>query len=363
MSSNKGVIALGFLVGVAIVAGILRIKFYFDPPEDRFTNQVDQILTNALTEPVIVADTIETTTVDTVNQTMVTPMMQMVTPYQLSATVHLGDGLLLSLLPETDGAIGVLLRGTELLVQRYDAAWQLLPDSTKSIQQDVQLISGAPPVAKLFAVDDGYRLVLTQGNNDTQAVLLLSLAADGTVQSTVTLLSGLSALEGIITTVTTDAVWVYVAGGQLHRFSLSDSSVQMIQEFSLVDATVGVCALMPDGTDIMIVSESATELVFNKETEFGVLLQSVAVPRPDSLVGCTGVVRYQDQLVVQLLDRLVPYNDNLTNQYPAIRFTGSELYPFTVLSNTGLWLAYSTSSTLGAYTIQVQEYVTPVVVE
>ena len=36
---RKGVIAFGFLIGVAIVAGILRIKFYFDPPEDNFTNR------------------------------------------------------------------------------------------------------------------------------------------------------------------------------------------------------------------------------------------------------------------------------------------------------------------------------------
>lgn len=358
MSSNKGVIALGFLVGVAIVAGILRIKFYFDPPADRFTNRVNQIVTTALTEPVTVEDTAVVASLDTAQ---VVPVLQTTTPYQVDATADLGEGILLALLPETTGAVAVILRGSELLVQRYDTAWQVVADSTQVIQQDVQLIAGAPPVAKLFAVDDGYRLVLTQGNNDTQAVLLLSLAADGTVQSTATLLSGLSALEGIITTVTSNAVWVYVAGGQLSRFALSDGSIQATQELDLVGA--GVCALMPDGTDIMVVSERLTELVFAKQTEFGVPLQSVAIPRPDSLVGCAGVVRYQDQLVVQLLDRLVPYNDNLTHQYPVIRFTGSELYPFTILSNTGLWLAYSTSSTLGEYTIQVQEYVTPVVVE
>lgn len=354
MSSNRGVIALGFLVGVAVVAGILRIKFYFNPPEDRFTNRVDQILANALTEPVTVEDTAVVASLDT---TQVVPTVQTTTPYQIGATAGLGEGILLALLPETTGAMAVILRGSELVVQRYDTTWQVVADSTQVMQQDVQLIAGAPPVAKLFAVDDGYRLVLTQGSNDTQAVVLLSLAADGTVQSSVTLLSGLSVLEGIITTVTSNAVWVYVAGGQLNRFALSDGSVQVIQEFSLVDATVGVCALIPDGADIMIVSESATELVFNKQTEFGVPLQSVAIPRPDSLVGCAGVVRYQDQLVVQLLDRLVPYNDNLTNQYPAIRFTGNELYPLTVLSDTGLWLVSSTSSTLGQYSMQVQAYI------
>lgn len=359
MSSNRGVIALGFLVGVAVVAGILRLKFYFNPPEDRFTNRVDQILSNALTVPVVSEEPATTTS----NQITVAPTVQTTTPYQVGSTANLGEGILLALLPETSGALAVLLRGSELIVQRYDTAWQVVTDSTQVMQQDVQLIAGAPPVVKLFAVDDGYRLVLTQGNNDTQAVLLLSLGYDDTVQSTATLLSGLSALEGIITTVTSNAVWVYVAGGQLHRFALSDGSVQAIQEFSLVDASVGVCALIPDGTDLMIVSESATELVFNKQTEFGVPLQSVAIPRPDSLVGCTGVVRYQDQLVIQLLDRLVPYSDNLTNQYSAIRFTGSALYPLTVLSETGLWLVSSTSSTLGQYSMQIQTYTTPVVVE
>lgn len=353
MSNNRGVIALGFLVGVAVVAGILRIKFYFNPPQDRFTNRVDQILTNALIVPVVSEEPATTTS----NQITVTPTVQTTTPYQVGATAGLGEGILLALLPETSGALAVLLRGSELIVQRYDTAWQVVTDSTQVMQQNVQLIAGAPPVAKLFAVDDGYRLVLTQGNNDTQAVLLLSLAHDGTVQSTATLLAGLSALEGIITTVTSNAVWVYVASGQLHRFALSDGSVQAIQEFSLVDASVGVCALVPDGTDLMIVSESAKELVFNKQTEFGVLLQSVAIPRPDSLVGCDNVVRQQDQLVIQLIDRLVPYSDNLAYQYSSIRFTGNELYPLTVLSDTGLWLASSGSTVLGQYTMQVQAYI------
>ncbi len=362
MSSNKGVIALGFLVGVAIVAGILRIKFYFNPPEDRFTNRVNEILTTALTEPVVIADTAATATVDTVETTTVTPSIQTVTPYQLIATVNLGDGLLLSLLPETDGAIGVLLRGTELIMQRYDAAWQLVPDSAQTIQSDVQLIAGAPPIAKLFpTVDNGYYLVLTQGQSDIQNVLMFRLAEDGTIQSTVTLLSGLSALAGIITTVTTDAVWVYVAGGQLYRFAITDGSLQAMQELDSVGASV--CALIPDETDLIVVSERLNELVFDKQTEFGVTTQSVAIPRPDPLVGCEDVTRQQEQLVLQLQDRIVPYSDNLADQYPDMRFTGSELYPLTVLSNTGLWLAYSTSSTLGEYTIQVQEYVTPVVVE
>lgn len=358
MSSNRGVIALGFLVGVAVVAGILRIKFYFNPPEDHFTNRVDQILANALTAPVTVEDTAVVASLDT---TQVVPVLQTTTPYQIGAAADLGEGIMLALLPDTAGALAVVLRGSELIVQRYDGTWQVPADSTQVIQQDVQLIAGAPPVAKLFAVDDGYRLVLTQGDNDTQAVLLLSLAHDGTVQATTTLLSGLSVLAGIITTVTSNAVWVYVAGDPLHRFALSDGSIQATQALDLVGA--GVCALIPDETDIMVVSERLTELVFAKQTEFGVPLQSVAVPRPDSLVGCDNVVRQQDQLVVQLIDRLVPYSDNLAYQYPAIRFTGNELYPLTVLSDTGLWLVSSTSSTLGQYAMQIQAYTIPAATE
>ncbi|MBI4407350.1 MAG: hypothetical protein HY565_02505 [Candidatus Kerfeldbacteria bacterium] len=360
MSNSKGVIALGFLVGVAVVAGILRIKFYFNPPEDRFTNRVNEILTTALTEPVVVED--EPATVVS-NTAKVVPTVQTSAAYVSGVTTNLGEGILLSLLPESAGASAVVLRGSELMLQRYDSTWQLIPDSVQTIQSDVQLIAGSPPIAKLFSATDGYYLVLTQGQTDTQSVLLLQLATDGTVQTDTTLLTNLSPLVEIITTVTSNAVWVSVADGSLYRFALTDGSLQAMEEFSWVDARVRVCALIPDETNLIVVSENATELVFAKQTEFGVNTQSVSIPRPDLLVACDQIVRQQERLVIQLQDRIVPYSDNLSDQYPELRLTGSELYPFAVLSSTGLWLASSTSSTLGQYTMQVQEYVTPVAAE
>src|SRR3989338_4035516 len=109
---RKGVIAFGFLVGVAIVAGMLRVKFYFDPPENNFSTEVADLFIP-----------VEETEIVTTETLTATPQVVETVQYVIAQQYDLGDGIVLAVLTTADQIWTIQLQGSELVSQAYDLAW------------------------------------------------------------------------------------------------------------------------------------------------------------------------------------------------------------------------------------------------
>lgn len=350
--SRKGVVALGMLAGVAIVAGMLRIKFYFDPPEDRFTNRSNELI-SAVTDPeIIVADPVA---VDTV---AVTPQLAATVQYNLTKQDDLGDGILLDVLATTDRLVTIQLQGGELVTQGYDLDWQPLADSRHVLQTNVQLIAGLPPQVQLAQTATGYSLVQSVAQSETvYDIVLHSYANDWSEQSTTVLQDDLAVLEDVTIRLADNSIWLLVSGEDLIQYTLQGA---LLATQAIVIAATSVCDVIPDQSDVVVVLESSTTMTLQKQTQFGEVKQAVSFPRPNNLVGCLAVLRQNEQLVVQLPDSLVPYADNLSEQYEPVAIQSNQFFPQVTLGEAKLWLAYSTSSTLGQYAMHVTTYVASV---
>lgn len=347
-TSRKGVIALGFLVGVVLVAGILKIKFYFDPPEDRFTNRSNELINTVTETEVIVADQVAMDTV------VVTPQLVTTVQYNLAQQYDLGDGILLDVLVITDRIVTLQLNGSELITQSYDLQWQSIVDSRQVLQTNVQLIAGLPPQVRLAQAATGYILVQSVAQSDSvYDIVLRSYATDWSEQSTTVLQDDLAVLEDATIRLADNSIWLLMSGEDLIQYTLQ-GALLATQEIAIDETTV--CDVIPDQSDVVVVLESSTTMTLQKQTQFGAVKQAVTFPRPNNLVGCLTVLRQNEQLVVQLQDSLVPYADNLSEQYEPIIIQANQFFPQVTLGEDKLWLAYSTSSTLGQYAMHVQEY-------
>lgn len=348
---SKGIVALGFIVGVALVAGVLRFKFYLDPPEDRFTNRINTILANmAIQNMPLESDAVAAPA----NIFPVTPVVSDAVHYNLSAQYDLGEGIVLDVLVQPEQLLVVLLQGSDLIVQAYDLSWQPIPDSRRVLRSAVQLIGGMPPRAGLVQTTTGYRLVETVAQSDqTYNLVLRHYALDWVEQSSVDLQVGLSVLESSLIRLADDAIWILFNGQELMHYG-ADGGLIANQTVTLEGMTV--CDVILDQTDVVLALESANEILLQKQNQFGVVQQTVALPRPDSGVACVSVQRYQEQFIVQLFDRVVPYTDDLSVQYAALDVASTQFWPQITLGEDQFWLNYSTSTTLGQYTAQVITY-------
>lgn len=343
---RKGIIALGFLVGVAIVAGILRIKFYFDPPQDNFNMNISNFLaedaeTTAATDTTVATLTATPQAVDTIQ-------------YTLAQQYDLGDGIVLDGVVTADKIWTIQLQGSELAVQAYDLTWQPVVDSRHVVQTDVQLVAGLPPQAVLNVSATSATVVQTLAQGEgLYDVVLRRYDTDWVEQTVVVLHDDLSIMEGIALRMTDAGLWLLLNAETIEFYTLT--GILVTTQDVVIDAT-GVCDLIPDQADVVLVLESSTTMTLQKRTQFGEPVQAVTIPRPNSLVGCEGAFRDDEQLIIQLGDSLVPYADNLSEQYQPIPVLSTQLFPRIQLSDQQVWILYSTSATLGNYQMHVQVY-------
>lgn len=333
-------IALGLLVGVALVAGIMRVKFYFDPPEDNFTNRSNELI-SAVTE--VAMDTV-----------VATPQLVTTVKYNLTQQYDLGDGIILDMTASSDQIWTVQLQGSELVVQAYDQTWVPVADSRHVLQTGVQLIAGRLPHVRLAIHDQAYSLVQGVAESDTvYDVILRRYNHDWIEQSSTVLRNDLSVIEDVKVHLIDQGIWLVVSGGTIELYTYS--GILETSQDILIDG-MGVCDVIPDQTNLVLVLEGSTTITLQKQTKFGEVMQAVSFPRPNSLVGCLETMRDDEQLIIQLGDSLVPYSDNLLEQYEPIIIQSNQFFPQVILGEDNLWLAYSTSSTLGQYAMHVTTY-------
>ncbi|EKD78839.1 MAG: hypothetical protein ACD_41C00251G0002 [uncultured bacterium] len=344
---RKGVIAFGFLIGVAIVAGILRIKFYFDPPEDNFTNR-----------NLVLLDDSDDSTELAVETVTATPQLVTTAQYTLTQQSDLGDGIIRAILETTDQVITVQLQGSELVMQPYDLSWQPLADGRRVLQTDVQLIAGLPPQVVLAKTGSGYTLGQTVAQSDSvYAVVLRTYSTDWVEQSSVTLQDNLPSSGQVVISLTTDGIWMLL-NNQTVQFYGPTGTLSSTQDLTSTDTTV--CDLIPDQGDIVMVMKSNTGLILQKQDRYGKKIQTVTLPQIDTALECLAVYRSGEQFVIQLVDQLIPYTDNLSEQYETIAVRSNQLFPQVMLQENSIWLLYSSSSTLGQYTMHAERYDQPV---
>jgi hypothetical protein len=348
---NKGVLAAGLIVGIVLVALVIRVKFYFDPPTDNFTSRYQEILSEQITAPDFLdpADTSNTNTVTTVT---VTPTVQSTAGYQAADTIDLGTGIPIATTQQSEQVIVVVLEGSELIARQYDANWVSV--ATHTLATDVDLVNGQPPLGAIAVSTDGYQFVYSQLVDDEVTMQILKLDSDFAVQSTTTIRA-----ESTVLALSDSYLWLYNSAGQLQTYSLTDQSLLMQQ--ALAPAP---CTFIIDQTDAVAAAVDVDTLVLTKlKATVGVeTIVSAAVP---DLQSCIGAARDQQQLALLAKQAgqttLQIFNDTVTEMDPSLTVPNAMLYPQVGWQDTNLWLLYSTSEVLGDYQLHVANFAPAVV--
>lgn len=346
MAYNKSVVAAGLVVGVAAVAGILKLKFYYYPPEDHFTASIDALLDRQATLLDEATDTFSTATKPAVTSTAVTTVQDDHAIYAVIGTnVDLAVGVPLAVLSQADEVLVASLRGSNLYLLAYDASWQLRDGGEYLLQTDIALVQGQPPVAVLTATATGYRVIIQTATD----VRLITLDQQFAVQHIGSIIA-----QPQVAAATAETLWLYNRTGHLQIYDLNPTTLLAEQAMDPV-----VCSLIAGQTSVVAVqSNLANQLTFTKLNTVGSESAVVATlpSKLTSLGNCSASARTAGLLALLQDSSIILLSEDLTTQYPSMVLPAGGLFTQLGFSEQALWVLYSTSETLGEYTMHVASY-------
>lgn len=343
MAYNKTAVAGGLLVGVILLAGILQLRFKFDPPEDNFDEQMDYLVDRQFKLMGQLMDQAPTELVG--NQTItVTPTVSTAPLYGEARTLELTSGIPLAFTTKDEYTAVLILRGNQLWLNEYNATWELQGEE-HLIQEQVSLLNSKPPVAILQWSADGYRILVTQPTAAGTVVNVASVDANWQV-------TNLNAIptDPQVLAASTDTLWSYTMDNQLQVFSINE--VQLIAQPKL---DVAACAMLRDLDSVIVTGVLNGALYFTKVDALG-SLEPTAVAAVAETDYCLTVARQQAHVAVTNSEQITVLDDNLSTVYPAIDLPANILFPQTGFTGEELWTLYSTSETLGEYQLSVVTY-------
>ncbi len=344
---NKGVLAAGLIVGIVLVALIIRVQFYFNPPVDNFTNRLQQVIDAQSQLPDFLDDTsLKTTTIST---TEVTPVLQTTGRYHLETTKSLGDGIAIASATQMDQVMVVVLRGSDLYLQLYDTDWLLL--SEHLVIQSVDLVNGEPPLATL--VTDGeqeqYYIAYTQYVSDQVTIQLVTLDHAFNVTETTSITA-----TPVVMAASSEYLWLYNTANQLQTYSLAGRNLLAQQSLE-----VGPCQFIIDQNNAVAVAAQSNTLLLNKFNATATMDTAIAV-QLEGMQNCLAAARHDEYMMVLGQENgqnvLHVFNDTITTVDPTIDAPATILYPQLGWQGDAAWLIYSTSEVLGDYQLQVASY-------
>ncbi len=343
MAYNKTAVAGGMVVGMIIVAGILQVKFYFNPPKDNFDNEIDFLLDRQMA---LLADSIDDAPfADSVDALSVTPTESSQPIYGDFQTITLSTGIPLASLTETAGVSSVVLRGNQLLLMQYDQQWQVRPDGEHVLMTEISLVNGKAPLASLTSTPNGYQLLITQPTAVGTIVKVISIDEQFAVTTTNSL-----AVDPVVMAATGNTLWSYTVDAKLQIYSIAEGTLVAEQTNTLVP-----CNLITDGDSVIVLSAQSDQLLFSKISAVGETRSKIIVSAA-GITSCVVSGRLNQHLAVVLPNTIQLFNDNLTVSYPAVDLPTNALFPLIGFSGEQLWVMYSTSETLGEYQFHVAMY-------
>ncbi|MFA6475608.1 MAG: hypothetical protein WCV88_05440 [Patescibacteria group bacterium] len=319
MRYNKSVVAAGFLVGIIVVTIILRVRFYFYPPQDRLTDQFTNLVAVTVPTEDIIPD--------------LKPVDTKQALYNSDPIItDLTTGLPLASATQSGQVFILLLRGSDLVI------WS--EQSEQVLHDNITLVNGQPPVASLTVTANGFVLVVDRlvERYDTVWQLRDSLTLP---------------VSPRLVVANDDTVWFYTADS-LMTVALPTGTV--LAQQIIIDKLP--CALVLDNTDVVTIQTSDTNTTFTKLNNLGVAQPAIVaqLTLPDS---CQSAVRAGKLVALVFAQQISLLDDNLVAQYVPITLTPNMIAPQVLIQDDGLSVIYSTSETLGNYTTHLAKYLTP----